>query len=385
MTGNIHSSATRRRGLAKHARLAAAVLAAGCMAACSVPTTDSTVENFLERESIPGAALAIASRGKLITLRTYGVADIDMPAPIRREHRFRIASLSKPITAAAILSLVERGDLKLEDRLADLLPQFDYSIDARYQEITVRHLLQHTSGWDRKQDFDPFFDLEESKRKLGLESLNDCRPIARAMLVRPLQHRPGEDYVYSNLGYCFLALIIEQVAGKSYEVFTHDAVLSPLGIAQMQVGEEGTEESLNVRHHFRLAGKLVAPDNPMAHLVSHEKLEVLGASGGWTASIEELIRFFAQPVSPMTASEPDHAWEGENYYGLGWRVWPGPDGPDYTHFGAMPDTYSLAVKTHDGLTIVVLFNSRPSDDWQALDHLYKALTASVRREFGEPG
>lgn len=383
MTGNTHSSATRNSWLAKSARRIAAIVAAGFIAACSAPSTDSIIEDFLERENIPGAALAIASQGNLVSLRSYGVADIDMPAPVTRDHRFRIASLSKPITAAAVLSLVERGDLRLEDRLADLLPQFDYSADAGLQEITVRHLLQHTAGWDRKQTFDPFFDLEASKRTLGLESANDCLPIAAAMLARPLQHRPGEHYVYSNLGYCFLALIIEQVAGQSYDVFTHDTVLRPHGIAHMQIGEEGTDSSLIVRHHLRLAGQLVAPGNPLAYLVSPDNLRVLGAAGGWTASIEELIRFFAQPVRPMTAIEPEYAWEGDNYYGLGWRVWPGPDGPDYTHFGAMPDAYSLAVKTHDGLTIVVLFNARPADDWQALDHLYEELTAAARREFGE--
>ncbi len=368
--------------LAKSAFPAAMAFATGLLLACSAPSTDHTIEAFLERENIPGAALAIVWHGEPITIRTYGLADIDAPARVTPAHRFRIASLSKPITAAAILTFVERGKLRLEDRLVDLLPQFDYSMDDRHQEITVRHLLQHTAGWDRSQTFDPFFDLEKSKHRFEISDLTDCRPIARAMLARPLQFAPGERYAYSNLGFCFLALIIEELSDRPYEAFTRDAVLSPLGITHMRVGEESTESALTIRHHFRINGQMIDADNPLAHLVSPENLPVLAAAGGWTASIKDLIRFFAEPVSPMAATEPDHPWKDGNYYGLGWRVWPGADGPDYTHFGVMPDTYSLAVKTHDGLTIVVLFNGRPSDEWQAFHHLYKNLSAAARRELG---
>lgn len=381
MTGTI-DSAPIRASFAKSARLAVLAIGASALLACSQPSTDSTVETFMEREGIPGAALAIASHGKLVTMRAYGIADIDAPAPVVPQHRFKIASLSKPITAAAVLSLIARGDLSLDDRLKDLLPQFDYSAGARYQEITLRHLLQHTAGWDRSQTFDPFFDLEETKRKLEIESLRDCRPIARAMLARPLQFRPGERYAYSNLGYCLLALIIEQATDQPYEAYTRSAILAPLGITHMRIGEDGADPAPAARHHLRVAGEIVGGAHPLAHLVAPENLPVAGAAGGWTASVEELIRFFARPLGPMTATEPAYPWEDGNYYGLGWRVWPGPNGPDLTHFGAMPDTYSLAIKTHDELTIVVLFNARPSDDWQAFHHLYKNLTAAVRREVG---
>jgi CubicO group peptidase (beta-lactamase class C family) len=127
--------------------VAATLLAAGVSAQAQVPAGfDAAIETVLQRNDIAGASVAVARNGKLLFARGYGLADREARTPVSTATRFRIASLSKPITAAAVLDLVGRGRLSLDAPIAPLLGDQASAVPGA-RAVTVRHLLQRTSQW----------------------------------------------------------------------------------------------------------------------------------------------------------------------------------------------------------------------------------------------
>ena len=123
---------------------------------------DQVITDFMRKLSIPGGAVAVMRDGKLIYARGFGYADVENKTPVQPDALFRIASVSKTITATAIMKLVEEGKLTLDDRvapfIAHLTPAPGATVDPRWEQITIRHLLNHTGGWDRTKPnggFDP--------------------------------------------------------------------------------------------------------------------------------------------------------------------------------------------------------------------------------------
>ena len=121
---------------------------------------DALMTDFLAKHKPPGAALAVSYHGRLVYARGFGHADVEKQQPVQPDSLFRIASVSKPFTAAAVMHLVEHGKLKLEDRVFPILklePHLDRGarLDPRWHEIQVHHCLQHTGGWNRDKSFDP--------------------------------------------------------------------------------------------------------------------------------------------------------------------------------------------------------------------------------------
>src|SRR5207253_9317336 len=137
--------------------------------------------------------------------------------------QFRIASLSKPITSAAILLLVQRGKLNLDQRVFDLLsyePLPGETVDPRLATITMRNLLEHSGGWNRDTTFDPMFMMSVPIAvATGTPAPATTDSIIRYMMGKPLQFNPGSDYSYSNFGYSLLGRVIETITGQPYEKF----------------------------------------------------------------------------------------------------------------------------------------------------------------------
>src|SRR5262249_10283451 len=155
----------------------------------------------------------------------FGFADLDARTALSPAHRFRIASISKPITSVAIFKLIEQGKLALADRVfgssGDL--QNDYGPvppGARIGDITIEHLLTHTAGGWPNDETDP----------MGKQhALDHAGLIAWTLKTRPLDHPPGAVFAYSNFGYCLLGRVIEKVTGRAYAAFVEAAVLSQAG------------------------------------------------------------------------------------------------------------------------------------------------------------
>src|SRR5258708_5649263 len=169
---------------------------------------DALMTRLMARYGVQGGGLAVGKDGRLVLAHGYGMADAERREPVKPESLFRIASVSKPFTSAAVMKLVEEGKLKLEDRafdiLSDLKPPAGAKVDPRINRITIRDLLIHAGGWDRDKSFDPMFIPIRAARAVGTPSPANCETVIRYMLGQPLQFDPGSRSNYSNFGYCIL-------------------------------------------------------------------------------------------------------------------------------------------------------------------------------------
>ena len=299
---------------------------------------------------------------------------------------FRIASLSKPVTAVAILQLVEQRRLSLDDRIVDVLKLKPERDQQRHRQVTIRQLLQHTGGWDRGVSFDPMFQPVRIATALDTKSPAGPGEVIRFMQRWPLDFDPGSRYAYSNYGYCLLGRVVEKLTGQPYGSSVQQSVLKPLGITRMRIGETrpGGRARGEVVYHVagERAGLSVFAENlgePVPRAYGAWHLEAMDSHGGWIASSVDMVRFasafdanpksrllkaatvaemFARPPAPVGRDEKGD--ELDVYYGLGWsvRVRPGNGGQNQWHTGSLDGTSTLLVRRHDGINWAVLFNSR---------------------------
>ena len=350
---------------------------------------DELMLSFVEDPRVPGASLAVARGERLILARGYGWANRKRKEPVEPTSLFRIASISKPVTAAAILKLVDQGKLDLDDLAVwktnpRIVPSEAKSAESEIHHITIRQLLNHTAGFDRKASFDPMFRTRNIAEHFKLEKPPTAAQILTYVLERPLDFHPGQRYAYSNLGYNWLGRIIEQTSGQSYEHFVRSEILAPLGIRTMRLGRNFWSE--------RFPNEVTYYDDrdPVPSVIDFRvrprrvsrpygawDLEAMDAHGGWIASAIDLVRFgvflFSENTSPLSpagramitevpAGAAGHRDDGspkQMYYGAGWMVRPlDGKGVNLWHNGLLDGTSSLLVRRHDGLTWAVLFNSR---------------------------
>ena len=348
---------------------------------------------FMNARQVPGGSLAVVKDGRLVYAKGYGWADREKKIPVTPASLFRIASISKPITAVAVLKLVEDKKLDLEARAFDLLRASPVSQDgrppdARLSRITVRHLLQHTGGWDRDKSFDPMFRSKRIAAETGSPSPAGPQAVLRYMLGQPLDFDPGTRYAYSNFGYCVLGRVIEEVAGMSYERFVREQVLKPAGIDHMSIGATlAGKQAADEARYYTKDGALtesVFTDGARQVLWPYGGfyLEAMDAHGGWIASAVDLARFAAAlddpsrspllkpetmqmmyaPPEPPVSRMPDGGL-ADAYYGCGWMVRPHAlsGRANYWHSGSLPGTSTLLVRRWDGLGWAALFNQRSDD------------------------
>lgn len=356
---------------------------------------DDLFTKFLKANSIPGAAVAVTRGGKLMYARGFGYADVENKTSVEPNSGFRIASVSKPITAVGIMHLVDAGKMKLDDhvmkylKLEPVIPPGG-KLDKRWNQITVRHCLQHTGGWDRdkKGGFDPIGIPWDIMEALKIKHAPTADDIVRYMMGRPLDFDPGTKMVYSNLGYLVLGRVIETVTGQKYAPWIRANILKPVGAAAMHLGRGLPEDrSKNEVHYYdskkrkwdclyppKVHQKVQLPDGA-------ENIEGFEAHGGWVSSAIDLVRFASAfdygKKSPLLSADaikemwarPDGA-AGQNakgtpsavYYGCGWEVRPvspsGKTGKANTwHTGLIAGTSTLLVRRFDGLNWAVLFNT----------------------------
>ena len=188
-----------------------------------LPSLSRLVKEFMVQYQVPGAALAIIRDNRLVYADGFGYADLEHQLPVSPRSLFRIASVSKPFTATAILQLVEQDHFRLDDPVLPLLKPTLRDApgvpgDPRLQSVTIRHLLQHRAGWDRAQS--RFFPLRsnslvEISRVEGIAPPGTPDTVVRYMLAKPLDYTPGARYAYTNIGYLVLGRVIESITGRS--------------------------------------------------------------------------------------------------------------------------------------------------------------------------
>ncbi len=386
----------------------------------SMASFDRIIPELMTKWRMPGGAVAVVKDERLVLARGYGFADQEVGQPVQPDSRFRIASLSKPITAAAILKLVEEGKLNLDARavqmLADLQPPQGAKVDTRIYDVTIRQLLQHAGGWDRSKSFDPMFLSAKIARAVGAPAPANAETLIRYMLGQPLQFVPGTQYAYSNFGYCLLGRLIEKVSGQRYEDFVQTKVLKPIGVTRMRLGHTLLKDRAEgeVRYYdFREAplAQSVFPDvnEAVPQPYGGFYIEAMDSHGGWVASTIDLMRFLTAidgsskrpdilhpaTVHLMVSRPAPPLWVGSPYYyGMGWLVRPTKGDANWWHGGSLPGTSTFMVRSYHGLAWVALFNSRPADWetfmkeldhglWQAIDQVLEWPTHDLFAQYAE--
>jgi CubicO group peptidase (beta-lactamase class C family) len=323
------------------------------------------VEKFRAEHGNPAFSFALGRRGELLYTLAVGKADADNDIDLTIDHRFRIASISKPITASAIMLLVERGRLNLDDRIwgeggvltrpypaFDIVPHLDW-----VKAITVDHLLTHTcGGWTNDGD-DPMF----GNRRWDLSMV-----IVRALNTQPLRNKPGSQYAYSNFGYCLLGRAIEEASGKPYADFVLSEILGPTGAGGMHIGKSRKEDLGDDEVRY------LAPDSPQAPYSMN--IPRMDSHGGWVASAPELVKF-AMAVdgektvpdviaksSVDTMRRPTAVYSN---YGRGWGI--NTRNRNFGHSGLLTGTTTMLEVQPGGYAFAALTNIRAESE--ALDKL----------------
>ena len=354
---------------------------------------DATVQQIMKRHGFPGAALAVTKGGKLVHARGYGWANVEARTRVEPDTLFGVASLSKAITAVAVLKLVEQGKLGLDDRVFQVIkhikPPRGTRVDPRLDAITVRQLLNHSGGWDREKSGDPVNRITQLQYQGGGRVPLSAEYLIAHVMGLPLDFDPGTDSKYSNIGYVILGEVVETASGRPYEQFVKDNVLIPAGAKRATL-------------HPR-TGKYL-PSEARRYLAGTETelpgwgQKYLDASGGWAASAVDLARFLTaldgsrgepllkpetlrlmtDPPPPPLKPRPDGT-----YFGLGWdRAVRTDAGPGYFKNGNWYGMRCAMARRPNGVAWALLFNASADGDAadaQALTEAVKEVRANIEK------
>ena len=285
-------------------------------------------------------SVLVAKDGETLFERSYGYANLEWDIPNTRDTKFRIGSITKQFTAAAILLLEERGRLDLDDKVGKHMPD----AQAAWDDVTVFHLLTHTSGIPSFTGFPEYRTMKLSPSPVA-ETVAAFRDL-------PLQFEPGERMVYSNSGYVLLGYLIEQISGQGYEDFLRENVFTPLGM-------EGTGlDSNSAILPKRAAGYSPRADGPRNAEFIH--MSIPHGAGALYSTTVDLARwtealFAGEVLSPESLDRMTTPFK--DGYGLGVEVTE-VDGHDVVQHGGGIEGFNthLAYYPEEALTVVVLGN-----------------------------
>ncbi|QDT19912.1 Penicillin-binding protein 4* [Gimesia chilikensis] len=364
---------------------------------------DQSIKEFLLEHHPPGASVAVSYRGRLVYARGFGYADVEQKKKVQPDSQFRIASLSKPITAVAIMKLIEQGKLQLDTKVFSVLKDYQKElaapeVDPRLKDITIQNLLNHTGGWDRDASFDPMFRSVAFARQLGKQPPAEADDVIRIMVQKPLDFAPGEKYAYSNFGYCLLGRVIEEITGQSYAEYVQQTICQPLGMKHTELGRTLliNRRPNEVKYYSENVGSTVYSNNTLSEVprpYGAWYLEAMDSHGGWISSAPDLVRFAtafnlpdecpilkAPALSQMFARPEGSAGFTEDgvpkvaYYACGWMVRPidTAGNANHWHMGALDGTSTLLVRRLDRINWAILFNTHQGADQKRLSNLIDA-------------
>jgi CubicO group peptidase (beta-lactamase class C family) len=352
------------------------------------------IESFLKKWSIEGASVAIARDGKLVFAKGFGYADTAAGTEVQPYSKFRIASISKLVTAVAIMKLSEEGKLSLDDKvfgpegiLNDTI--YCHPKDKRAFSITVSHLLSHEAGWSQRwgdQMFMPF--VVASQLKVGLPV--DTRTIVRFALSKKLHFTPGTGRSYSNLGYSILGLVIEKISGLHYEDFCQKEIFEPLGIYDMVPARNmpDMKAPFEVTYYEPSAMPLKPSIYGTGELVPAQyggnDIEALGGAGSWLATAPDLLRLLLAVDGFSTRQDiiDDESIRfmtdvNNRYAPVGWKTTL-MDG-SWIRTGSFSGTAGMIKRQPDGISWVILLNSSAWNGPEIHSYINRTMTKFLQQ------
>ncbi len=343
---------------------------------------DTKMREVLQKLDIPGASITVAKDGRILYQRGFGWADRATGQAVQPQTLFRVASVSKAMTAVAVLRAFEAELPTALERpvfgAGGLLsgPRYAQVKDSRVLKITLRDLLQHTGGWDRDNpDYDPQYDLVAIARAMNVPAPAGAVDVIEYMLkYKDLQFEPGTRFAYSNLGYNVLGRVLEERTGLPYAEAMRRLVFAPAGVTTAVIGGDTLAQ--------RLPGETIYYDDPRWPDVPSQTgigsgprsyndyvLQTMDAHGGWVISSADMVRFadavdgrsgvpaLLTPATVRLATTPDPNLP-DMHWGLGVIV----TKAGWYHSGeTMTGTHALLEHLDNGVTWSVVYNSLPVD------------------------
>ena len=327
-------------------------------------------ESFQQRINAPGLSIAIARAGRFEYVEAFGTTGHDSREPLSASALFRIASVTKPITSAAIFSLIESGLLRSDDTVFGahgiLGTRYGHQpYGAGIEQITLDHLLTHSSGgWGPGHD-PMFFDT----------SLDQAELISRALDTQPLLNLPGRVYAYSNFGFCVLGRVIEKVSGVSYAEYVQRRILSRSGITNMRIARNAIRERAPNEVEYYGQGESKSPYDL--------NVTRMDSNGGWIASPSDLVRFATHVdgfdatrniLQPETIARMGTPSPANPSYARGWNV--NARGNRW-HAGDLAGSTAILVCTSTNFSWAALANTRTAESTSALDDMVWEMVSKV--------
>jgi CubicO group peptidase (beta-lactamase class C family) len=336
------------------------------------------IEPFRQQYRVPAMSIALSKSGRFVFDHAGGMSDRQHMTQAQQSSLFRIADLSKPITAVAIFSLIDAAKMNLTDHVfgsAGILgTKYGKAPYKMYvTDITVDQLLTHTAGGWAADDNDPLFHNNGwDQSKLISDTIDNV----------PLTTQPGTQWVYSNFGYCVLGRVIEQVADQAYESYVQANILSPCGISTTQIARNSERQR--------------APDEVVyvgQYSEDPYKINInrMDSSAGWIASSTELVQFLnhvagspgipallkPETIRAMTTPAPAYP-PGDARYARGWMVANEGNG-SWWHSGSLPGSTGLMIRNADASCAAAVFNTR-SEPHEEMDNALYEMLQNMERE-----
>jgi CubicO group peptidase (beta-lactamase class C family) len=332
-----------------------------------ITAIDNSVNNFLTKYNIPGASLAVSKNGKLVYAKGYGVADQGTGDKVTTASRFRVASVSKTYTGAAVNKLAQDGKLSLDDKVfgENAILGTEYGTppyNENLSNMTVRHLLTHTSGsWGSATgtdviDYNPSYSTKEF--------------MDWVLNTRPNPKVPGTFYDYSNVGYWIAGRIIEKVSGKSYLNYLKEDLLAGTGSTQTDLA--GQKEIDRKTNEVKYYGQ--GSDASYVYNIAFPRRD---SDGGLITTSTDLLRFITAvdgfPTRPdvlnsAAINEFTTASDANPGYACGIGIWDAEH--VWFNYGSLPGTRSGFMRHDNGKCVALILNSRADPSSNDLPFVY---------------
>lgn len=331
--------------MSKAARtLYALCLLISLVSAIRADTIDEFIRTEMKTQNIPGVSVAVIRDGKIIKAEGYGLANVELDVPATAETVYKIGSVSKQFIAAGILLLIQEKKVDLNDKISKFIGTPD-----AWKDITIRHLLTHTSGIVREAPaFDPF-------------KIQSDADVIKSAFPLPLRFSPGERFEYSNTGYFILAEIISKAAQKSWAQYLDERLFTPLGMSSTRP----TSASALV---LKRSGGYVRVDNKLQNASDYLAVR---PSGAFLSSIRDLAKWDAALYSNsiLNQSTKDQMWSpvalnngAAHQYGFGWYLETIGNHKAVRHGGSLPGFRAEFLRfTTDRLSVIILANGDNAD------------------------
>lgn len=324
------------------------LISASSLTAQNRRAVDAVIKEWMLKEKIPGVSIAVASHGKILYSKGYGMSDLENSVPVTTKTKFRLASISKPVTAAAVMQLVEQGKIALDSSIQTYLPSFPQ----KPWPVTIRQLLGHLGGIrhyrgvteERRIGTTPYKDLEDALSIFSEDTLMMC---------------PGDHFSYTTFGYNLLGVAVEKASGTPYGQYITEHIFFPAGMTQTVL--DHSAEIIPFRTAAYTKDTLGVVRNAFAIDPSYK------APGGGILSVpEDMVRFGSAMMSgtivaPSTFEQmlqPGRLNDSSvTTYGFGWSIGQKELAGAYFHNGGQQGaTSSLLIVPSNGHAVCILTN-----------------------------